>query len=324
MKITDKETIKRILLITLSNIGDIVLTTPVASALKREFPRARLDVMSGPAGKEIFARHPLVRNHIVYDKRAGVRAQQRLIAFLRKKKYDLIVDLRNSLFPVLIGSRYRTSLLRQPPFSLKHKKDAHLWRLGTIGIRTQDAPFAFYVDERSDDLVRRLLEDIKITGNFVVVSPGAKSHIKRWSAEGFASVCDRLSSEAGVDVLLVGDAHDSKIAQRILSLGKRKVIDLTGKLSLRQLGALIRRARLLITNDSAPLHIGSALGTPVLAIFGPTDPAQYGPLSKGDVVLQKNLVCSPCEAAQCRRQHECMGLISSDEVVAKAKEMLSR
>ena len=103
---------------------------------------------------------------------------------------------------------------------------------------------------------------------------------------------------------------------------KNKVYNLAGRTSITQLAGLLKRARLLITNDSAPMHLGCAVGTRVLALFGPTDPCKYGPHGKGDRVVRKGLHCSPCELAQCKFNHECMKSISADEVFGVAKEML--
>jgi ADP-heptose:LPS heptosyltransferase len=103
---------------------------------------------------------------------------------------------------------------------------------------------------------------------------------------------------------------------------KSRFYDFTDKTNIRQLAALLKRARLLITNDSAPLHLGCAMGTKVLAIFGPTDLRKYGPTGEFDAAINKKLFCSPCEKAVCKYNHECMRLISADEVYDAAKMMM--
>jgi heptosyltransferase-2 len=322
MKIKDKDAIKKILVITLSNIGDIVLTTPVLSVLKREFPAARIDVLCGPNGKEIFSGHPFVYDFIMYDKLSKPHFKKELIRKLRINRYDLVVDLKNSLLPLLIGARRRTPIIRPAAPGAVHKKDEHLRTLERIGLPVKDAQFAFYLDDDDRNLVSGILADREVKKDFVVVSPGAKSHIKRWTKEAFASVCDALTGELGLDVVMVGAREDAGIISEIKALMKNKAFDLSGKLSLRQLGALIERSRLLITTDSAPMHIGHALGAKVLAIFGPTDPKKYGPKGQGDVIIRKALACSPCETAQCKKNHECMKIISAREVFEAAKKML--
>jgi ADP-heptose:LPS heptosyltransferase len=323
MKIKNKKAVKKILFISLSNIGDIILTTPVLAVLRREFPSAAIDVLSGPNGAEIFAEHPFVSSFIKYDKFARLPEKQHLIRQLRANRYDLIVDLRNSLFPLLIGSRYRTSVIRRPAGrGTTHKKQQHLRKIKRLGLDISNAPFAFYVAEKDKESALDLLSTMGIMKNFVVVSPGAKSHIKRWTKEGFAAVCDRLINEAGLDVLMVGDAQDKKIIAEISALMKEKAVDLSGRLTLRQLGALIQRSGLLVTNDSAPMHVGASLGVKMLAIFGPTDPKKYGPTHPGSIVVRQELACAPCEKAQCRMSHECMRMINPEEVFKAAKNLL--
>jgi len=322
MKIKDKNAVKKILLITLSNIGDIVLTTPVLSVLRREFSGAAIDVLCGPNGKEIFSDHPFVADFIMYDKFSKPHLKKGLIRKLRANRYDLVVDLKNSLLPLLIGARRRTPVIRPIGRAAIHKKDEHLRNLERLGLYVKDAQFAFYLDADDRNLVLSILADREVKKDFVVISPGAKSHIKRWTKEAFASVCDALIDELGLDIVMAGNRADAGIISEIKGLMKNKAFDLSGKLSLRQLGALIERSRLLITNDSAPMHIAHALGARVLAIFGPTDPKKYGPKGKGDVIIRKVLACSPCEAAQCAKNHECMKLISAGEVFEAARKML--
>ncbi|MDD5449864.1 MAG: glycosyltransferase family 9 protein [Candidatus Omnitrophica bacterium] len=326
MKIRDKEKIKRILFITLSNIGDIILTTPVLSVLKKEFPLASIDVMSGAKGAEIFSGHPLAARYIRYDKSLKTGLKWGLIRELRKRKYDLIVDLRNSLFPLLIGSRYRTSLLKNTPRTIVHKKERHLWKLKGLGLDTSDSPFAFHVGAEDEKFIENRLAELNVRRPFAVITPGAKSDLKRWTKEGFAALCEMISNELGLDVVMAGDREDTEIINSIKKICRAKVFDLSGKLNLRQFGALVKRSRLLVTNDSAPMHIGHALkARAIAAFFGPTDPKKYGPDEANSVIIRKDLNCSPCEVAQCvRKNHECMRLINADEVFETVKKIFKK
>ncbi len=318
----DKTKIKRILLITLSNIGDIVLTTPVLCALKNNFPEARVDIMVGPNGKELFKDNPAIFKLIIYDKTTPMMQKRRLVAKLRKIKYDLVIDLRNTLFPILLGSKIYTSPIHKAPERIRHKKDIHLWKLHNLGIDIKNANFTLYTSKDDEAFVDSFLKKMGADNNIVIISPGSKSHIKRWSKEGFAVLNDRLMEEFKSIVIMVGDASDNTFIQDIAHISNYKIINLAGRTTLRQLTALIKRAKLLVTNDSAPLHIGSATNTKTIAIFGPTDPKKYGPLAEHSVVIQKDLICSPCEEAQCRYNHECMRLITPDEVFEAAKRLL--
>lgn len=320
----DKNKIKRILLITLSNIGDIVLTTPVIDALKREFPSSRLDVMVGPNGKGLFQSDPKIFKLIIYDKSTPIAQKRRLVSKLRRIKYDLVVDLRNTLFPILLGSKIYTSPIYKAPEKLQHRTDIHLWKLQKLGINTKDAKFYLHISPSDEEHIDNFLKKSGINENIVVIAPGSKSAIKRWSQNGFAALNDKLVGDLKINVIMAGDGNDNNFIQDIAELTKYKIINLAGRTTLGQLICLIKRSRLIITNDSAPMHIASAVGTRTLAIFGPTDPKKYGPLAKGSLVIRKDLACSPCEVAQCSYNHECMRLVTADEVFEAAKKLLER
>lgn len=318
----DRSRVKRILVISLTNVGDIILTTPVIKTLSKKFSGARLDVMVGPHGKEIFEKDPAVFKVIIYDKHLPITEKRRLQLKLKKLKYDLVVDLRNTVFGLLIGPKFRTATIQSFPSALAHRKKRHLYRLKSLGIDGFDEETYIHVLKEDEEYVSGLLRENGVGPAAVVVSPGAKSHLKRWTAEGFAEVADRLVGECGADVVFVGLKEDEDTVKNIIGKMKHKSHDLVGRTNIRQLASLLGRSRLLITNDSAPLHLGCAAGARVLAIFGPTDPKKYGPTGEFDSVINKKLSCSPCEAAECKCNYECMKSISSEEVFDTAKMML--
>ncbi|MDP3803954.1 MAG: glycosyltransferase family 9 protein [Candidatus Omnitrophota bacterium] len=320
--IIDKSEVSRILVITLSNVGDIILTTPVIRTLVKEFPEARIDVMVGPSGKEVFERDPKVFKLIIYDKHMPISEKRRLQLKLKKLKYDLVVDIRNTIFPLLIGPKYRTATIQKFPRTIAHKKSKHLHLLKSLGIIEFEERSYIHIPKEDDDHAAALLKECGITPPIVIINAGAKSHLKRWTEEGFAELADGLMSECGANVVFVGLKDDEAIVNRINARMKKKAYTFVNRTNIRQLAALLRRAKLLITNDSAPLHIGCAVGTNVLAIFGPTDPAKYGPTGEFDVVINRKLSCSPCESAVCAQNYECMKLITADEAFDAAKVML--
>jgi len=320
--VIDKSQIKRILVITLSNIGDVILTTPVIKTLFKEFPGTRLDVMVGPQGREIFEKDPAIFKLIIYDKHMPIAEKRRLQLKLKSLRYDLVVDIRNTLFPLLIGPKYRTSVIQKFPESALHRKMRHLHRLKSLGIENLHCESYLHIPKEDGDYIVNVLKNHGIGEPIVVISPGAKSYLKRWTAEGYAEVADKLIAGCGANVILTGTAEDEKIAENIIKKMRSKPLNLVNRTNIRQLAALLSRAKVLITNDSAPLHIGCAVGTRVLTLFGPTDPRKYGPTGKFDVVICKKLSCSPCENAVCKNNYECMRLISADEVFEAAKVML--
>ena len=318
----DKSQVKRVLVITLSNIGDIILTTPVIRVLSKEFPGSRIDVMVGPNGHDIFNKDPRIFKLIIYDKHLPITEKRRLQLKLKKLKYDVVVDLRNTVLPLLIGPKYRTNPMHSFPKNIIHKKERHLHRLTYLGIGDLNENSYIYIPKEDEEYVNNILREGKITDPIVVINAGAKSHLKRWVAESFAEVADRIMNECSSSVVFIGSDEDKDIVSAITKKIKGKAHNLTGRTNIRQLASLLKRTKLLITNDSAPLHLGCAMGTRVLAIFGPTDPKKYGPTGEFDVVINKKLFCSPCESAVCKYNHECMKLISTDEIYEAAKIMV--
>jgi len=156
----------------------------------------------------------------------------------------------------------------------------------------------------------------------VIICPGARSHIKRWTAEGFARVAERLMAEAGAQVVFSGEPDEEPVIEEVLQRMDRRAHSAVGLTTIRQLGALMSRAQLVVTNDSASLHLASTLRVPTVAIFGPTDAAKYGPTSPSSRTVRRRLFCAPCERPLCRFDHECMRFISPEEVYRAAEELL--
>ncbi|MFA6142937.1 MAG: glycosyltransferase family 9 protein [Candidatus Omnitrophota bacterium] len=309
MKI-DKSQVNRILMITLSNVGDIILTTPVIRILAKAFPGSRIDVMVGPQGKEIFERDPAVFKLIIYDKHMPIVDKRRLQLKLKKLKYDLVVDIRNTVFPILLAPKYRTPTIRKYPSNIMHRKRRHIYLLKALGIDAADEESYIHIPGQDEEYVDSLLKKEGIITPIVVVNAGAKSHLKRWTMEGFAEVADRLVSECRANIIFIGQNEDQVLVGDVMAKMKHAAHNFVNKTNVRQLAGLLKRAKLVITNDSAPLHLGCAVGANVLAIFGPTDPKKYGPTGEYDAVISKKLSCSPCEVAVCVRNYECMKLIT--------------
>ena len=321
----DKTKVHNILLITLSNIGDVVLTLPVLGVLEREFPDANISVMVGPAAGEIFQNGPRISGIISYDKHISFLEKMKLGMRLRKRNFDLAVDLRSTLYPLLIGAPYRTPLFKKNTQGRLHKKQAHLNKLLPLGLNIKNASYSFPFSKKEILKIKNIFKELNISDadRVVAVAPGAKSHIKRWTISSFAKVCRRLNKELGIKVILVGDNNDKEIISEMLSLGLNNTYDISGRTNLRELGCLLSRCELLITNDSAPLHLADLVNIPCIAIFGPTDSQKYGPTLEKSAVIKKALKCSPCEKAQCVFNLECMKQISADEVFETGKRLLS-
>jgi len=313
-------TVKKILFITLSNIGDAVLTLPSLDLIKNNFPQGLITLLVSARSKELFLNDPQIDKLIVYDKHASIFSKLKLFGQLDRERFDIIVDLRNTLFGLLLPARYKTSHLKKVKRDI-HAKDKHLARTMGMGVLKPGLldKRSLYPDRVDKDHIEKLL-DLNTDERIVVISPGARSHIKRWAKESFVKVVDSFDK---VSIVLVGDETDAPITDYIVQHSKKKVINLSGKTNLLELVVLLKRATLLITNDSAVLHLASYLDLPILALFGPTNENRYGPWSSDFKVLSKPLSCRPCEVAQCRFGHlKCMSLIKPEAVIGSVFRML--
>lgn len=311
--LSDKSEIKKILVITLSNIGDVILTFPVIDILRDEFPQASLTVLVGPKAEEFFRDNSNIAETISYNKRQSVGKMIALVRNLRQKKFDLVVDLRNTAIPLMIGARYRASLLKE---TILHKKDQHLNRLKSVFHFKNKKRKRFCLDVKKvdQDFVCNLLPERFLKEGFVVVAPGAANHNKRWPYDRMAGLADYIIEKYKKNVVFVGDMEDQRITILIARNMKNDVLDLSGQLNLRQLSFLIEQSLLFIGNDSAPMHLASYLEKPVLAFFGPTDPKFYGPWSLQSKFLQKKINCKACQDNTISH-HDCIRGVSLEEAV---------
>jgi heptosyltransferase-2 len=315
--------IKNILVISLSNIGDVILTLPVIDTLKENFPQARLSVIVGPKAADLFSDDKRI-NMVIYDKHMRLKSKIGFFLYLKRQKFSLIVDLRHSGFSLFLKAPYKTSVFIKVPRTIEHMKYRHLYKLKL----TYPTITKFYSSEELpiNDSDRREIDEILLENNislkekFIIVGPGAASHWKRYRTDGFAKVCDYLIENYQAKIIIVGDKKDKITTEAVLSLMTNRTLNLCGKTNLRQLAYLLKRSKLVISNDSALMHLASYLNIPTLAIFGPTNPKRYGPWSNNSLVVRRELLCSPCESSSCRYNHECMNLLNENELIKQAKK----
>ena len=312
----------KILFVTLSNIGDAVLSLPVLEGLGRRFPGGRVDVVAGPRSKAVFENHPFVNRVFVDEKRRPFG--ERLVFFreLRRERYDLVVDLRRSLFSFL-GKRSVGLFVRSA--GRRHKRQSHLDLLRRLGVRDLSGPPAVQAGaavpaEGGSGAPAGVPAG---PGPLVVVAPGSKSETKQWPKERFGLLAGRLSLSDGARVVWIGDETERGLAEEICGGMRGASVNLAGRLSWKESMALIGQADLVVTNDSAPLHAADHQGRKVLCFFGPTDPVKYGPEKTPAGVLFRGKFCSPCEKAQCRYGHECLTEITVDEAYKRARFLLA-
>ena len=316
---------RKVLFITLSYIGDVILTLPVLAGLKYSFPTARIDVVVGPRPSEIFKKDPRVGTVYVYDKQAPLKERLYFLRKLRSEKYDLAVDMKTSLVPLLIGAKKRSSLVARRSNGGRHKSAVHLDKLRELGLAHGPEP-SIYIDDSDREKIETLLKKHGIGKPHLIagISPSTRGTLKQWYTDGFIEVIRGLLKDERLRIILIGDGSQVDISGKIMDYIKSgSVIDLTGKIDLNGLFALIERMSVMLTGDSAALHIASDLRIKTVALFGPTSPEEYGPRGKDDIVIRKKLKCSPCKKAACSFNHECMKEIKPAEVLEALKRLLN-
>lgn len=315
-KLSNKSEIKKILVVSLTNIGDVILTFPVIDILKKDFPSAKLSVVIGPKAESLFCENPFLDQVYIFDKHQPPLKSLLWISRLRRERFDLVVDLRNTAIPLMISPRYRTSYRMKKTNGL-HMKEKHLNRLESVYVPETHATeqCALFVTKKDEEYVDQLIDrEVGHDGRYVIIAPGAADHSKRWPEENFSSVCDRLIKDHNVKIIFVGNEEDRKVARRINKFMIADTANLCGRTNLVQLAGLFKRCFFTIVNDSAPMHLASYLNIPVLALFGPTDPSRYGPWSLRSCFLRKNEACQACANPKLKKEHACMASITDEDV----------
>jgi ADP-heptose:LPS heptosyltransferase len=316
--------IRRILVITLSNLGDIVLTTPVISFLREEFPFAHLSVVVGPKGVSLLRSSLSVDDVILFNKRASWSDKMKWIWQLRKRHFDLVVDLRNTLIPWLIRARYRTPLRFWR--SSAAMRDQHLARLKPLmKVPNRENNFDFYShSEREISLAKARRYHLDLSAqNHVIIAPGAGSLLKRWTADGFQEVINHFL-KSDFQVTLVGDEGERPLGFELEGRSIKPIANLIGKLTLREVAALVSQAELVIANDSAIMHIAHELNQRTVSLFGPTSEKKYGRSHERFRTVRLNLSCTPCERAQCHLvRRACLDDLPAKTVIDACEELLN-
>ncbi|MFH0918590.1 MAG: lipopolysaccharide heptosyltransferase II [Candidatus Omnitrophota bacterium] len=319
----------KILFITLSNIGDCILTLPVLDFLRQKYPQAAITCLVPVRTEEIFINNPAAQEVIIFDKYAKLRDKIKLFFALSKGNFDLVVDLRNSFFGAFLPIRKSSlflSPLRRIPAKIKHMREKHLFWAKLLDYSRENKKYqSLNINGLDVDYIDGILSEQNLANcaKLIVIAPGSRSHVKCWDKQNFSQLCSQLTG-AGHQIILVGDPFDQAICNYLSQAGGSKMLNLCAKTNLGQLAALLKKAQLLITNDSAVMHLASYLNVPVVAIFGPSDEKKYGPWSSRSAVVKKDIFCRPCEKAQCRfGSLECLTVIKPADVFAQVKSILA-
>ena len=266
--------IRDILLITLSNIGDAVMTTPVMTSLHEKYPQAAMDIVTDARACALFSNCPYKGNIFLKDKQAGWQGVLTLVKQLREKRYDLVVDLRTDGLTVLLRTRRRLTR-RGSKAAGPHAVQQHF---GVIGPRegvTEIPATRLWLSQHDLDFAQQHLA--ALPGKcWLALGPGTRWAPKRWPAVAFRKLADRLQTQFDA-VVLLGSAEDVDSCQQVAAGMTLPCVNLAGKTNLLQAAAVLQQAALFIGNDSGLGHMAAACDTATLTIFGPGDPLRYHP-----------------------------------------------
>ncbi len=318
-------------------VGDTILTYPTIEALKRHFPKSQITILVPSHLVDLWETSPHVEEILSFKKKRGVQSvleDFKISRLLREKRFDLGLILPRSFrsafqlylagIPVRIGYKDegRSFLLthgipRTGEVLRSHRVFYYQELLKFFGIEAESSSPRLCLREKdrigAEEILQKkgLLDGRPLIG----INPGAAYGLaKCWYPDRFAELGKRLSQKWKTTFLIFGREEERETAEKIIHRLGEGGVDLTGKTNLLQLAALLERCSLLVTNDTGTMHVASAVGTPVVAIFGPTDPTATGPWGDGHIVVKKKVACSPCFKRVCSTDHRCMELISVDEV----------
>ena len=350
MRNVPAESIKRVVVRGTNWVGDSLMTIPALRALRRVLPEAHITLVIRPGTKGIFSEAEFIDEILVYDRKHALSVFTQVREW-KRRQFDLAVLFQNAfeaaLIPFLAGvpirlgyaTEARQALLSHPlPLpdwrSSRHEVFYYLYLItaleqmlfGRSTVCEAEPDASIQISEARKTAAAELLRAYGVSEEDAVVAicPGSiNSRAKRWPAEAYAALADRLI-ESRKCVLLIGSKDEADVSEDVTRRMQQRPIVLTGKTTLDQITAVLDRADLIVTNDTGPAHIGSALGRPTIVIFGPTNPLTTRPFAPEAVILRHAPDCAPCMLRDCPIDHRCMTAITVDEVFEQSHALLKR
>jgi lipopolysaccharide heptosyltransferase III len=334
----DNLQINRILVIKLRAIGDVVLSTVVLKNLRNAFPNAIIDFLTEDSSRQALEGNPDINSIVVFKPRAENGFN--LIRDIRKRRYDLVIDLfgnpRSALVTLFSSAKYRVgyrfgwrkycyNIIVTPRGGEVHNTQFNLDALRAISVAVVDESPKFYIEKSDSEFADRFFNELKINdGLIIAINPAGGWYTKRWPETRYAGLADQLVEKLNAKVLILWGPGEMKHAEEIQKLMRTPSI-LIPSTTLKQLGAIISRCALVVTNDTGPMHIAAALGIPIVAIFGPTNPDFQGPVGTQSVIVQKkDLDCLGCNLTKCSIGNPCMEELSIEEVLRGVEVLIKK
>jgi len=336
-KIVDKNNVRKILIIKLRGIGDVVLSTVILNSLSDFFPDAKIDFLTEKPGAEALSNISYLNKIIIFNRKSNWQ-RFKLFFDIRKKNYDLVIDLFSNPATAQItyfskakyrigfpysGRKYAYNIYGPEERSIFHAAQLHLELLKDAGIKIADNKLHFTIDSGSKKIANDWFAKLGHKLNVGII-PGGGWASKRCDPVKFAEIADAIIEKYSTNIILIWGPSDEQEANEIEKLMKHQAY-LAPPTSIQEMAAFIKNCNAIIANDSGPMHISTAIGTPTLAIHGPTNPKLQGPFgTKHEFVHKSNLHCIVCNLLECPYQHECFIELPLKDVMNKFETLLDK
>ena len=329
---------KRVLVVKLDHLGDVLLATPVFSNLRQAYPNAELHALTGAWSRVVLERHPDINKVLEYNSPAFCRTGQptslretfQLYKQLHHQKYDLLVALRSdwrivcSAFLRVTPKRLDRAALQVAnklgvrQFTGTHETTRNLDVLRQAGISTPIQTTTFSVTAEDEKWASDFLETYQIDTErpLVAIHPGSPIPLKRWAPERYAELADWLIARKRAQLLFVGVKDEIPIITEIQRLMRAASNNIAGKTTLTELASILHTCNVFIGNDSGPMHLAAAVGTRTIGLYGPGDPTRFGPVGTMCQTIRRKTDCPPCPGTTCRFGEDgCMSKIRVADVI---------
>jgi heptosyltransferase-2 len=339
--------IRKILVIRLDRIGDMVMTTPIFRALKEKWPDVQVTVLTNPVNKNVIINNPFIDSILVYDRKNKHKSfNSRIIFFrsIRKKEFDLVIDpyldyeLKTSFITRFVGNRFRLGFefagreifynIRYNPnvfpvsTEKRHMIDYNLDLVTCLGIEAKQRQSEIFLSSDEKEKAYKLLEKAGVNpeNRIIGIHPGGHYESQRWPIKEFAAISDYLITNYDIKVILFAGREEKQLMSEFKEYAVKTPIILND-LSLRGFMSTLSHCSLLLCNNSGPLHIATALNIPTVSTMGPTITYHWWPRGNNHIVLRKDLDCSPCKMGICKT-HECMERIKTNDFITAVERQI--
>jgi lipopolysaccharide heptosyltransferase II len=327
-------------------IGDIILTTPTIRALRKKFPNSYIAYLGDKKAITLLENNPYIDELIPFDFNWGLIKQLKFFKELRRKKFDLVIDLfgnpRSAILSFITGANtriggafnWRKYLYTIPIENDNIRRTAinfHLRYLEPLDIKTSETKTEIFLKEEEKKWAIEYLisKGINLNKKIIGMHPGATWPAKQWLKENFAQLADKIVDELSGQVAITHSGAETQLAMNIFKMTKRKNIFVLDTLNLRQLASVISKFDLYVTNDCGPMHIAPAVGTRTIGLFGPGEENIWFPYpeNEGYKAIRVEVECHPCHLDLCNRKGndymKCMKLITVEMVLNEIKKLIN-